>query len=83
VRWWGSAALLGDADGQAMLGAAHFLGAGVKRDGVAALTWLLRARAGGSQLAEPFIPQARSALTGEEIAAAERRAAAKLGEAES
>ena len=37
----------GDADGQAMLGAALHLGAGVPRDAGAALVWLMRARAGG------------------------------------
>ena len=53
----------GDADGQAMLGAAHVLGAGVARDRVAALTWLLRAHAGGSALAQPFLKPARDALS--------------------
>src|SRR5262249_56522502 len=42
ATWWAKAAARGDADGQAMLGAAHLLGAGVPRDGVAALAWLLR-----------------------------------------
>jgi hypothetical protein len=64
-----------------MLGAAYFLGAGVARDGVTALAWLLRARAGGSQLADPFMAPARAALSTEDIAAAERRAAEKLPEA--
>ena len=63
-----------------MLGAAHVLGAGVPRDGVAALAWLLRARAGGSALAEPFLKTARGALSADEIAEAERRAATPLPE---
>ena len=42
--WWRKAAMLGDADGQAMLGAALHLGAGVTRDPLAALAWLMRAR---------------------------------------
>ncbi len=75
-----SAAARGDADGQAMLGAAHVLGAGVARDGVAALAWLLRARAGGSALAEPFLKTVRDALSADQIAEAERRAAAPLPE---
>jgi selenocysteine-specific elongation factor len=58
ATWWAKAAARGDADGQAMLGAAHLLGAGVPRDGVAALAWLLRATAGGSALAAPFLNNA-------------------------
>jgi uncharacterized protein len=61
-----------------MLGAAHLLGAGAPRDGVVALAWLLRASAGGSPLAAPFLNNARGALTSGEIAEAERRAAAPL-----
>ena len=80
AAWWGKAAARGDADGQAMLGAAHVLGVGVARDRVAALTWLLRARAGGSTLAEPFLKPARDALSADEIAEAERRAATPLPE---
>jgi TPR repeat protein len=37
AAWWTKAAARGDADGQAMLGAAHLLGAGVARDRV--LAW--------------------------------------------
>ena len=44
AEWWSKAARLRDADGQAMLGAAHHLGAGVARDPVAALAWLIRPR---------------------------------------
>jgi TPR repeat protein len=80
AAWWTKAATRGDADGQAMLGAAHVLGAGVPRDGVAALAWLLRAKSGGSTLAEPFLNNARSALSADENAEAERRAAAPLPE---
>ena len=80
ATWWAKAAARGDADGQAMLGAAHLLGAGVPRDGVAALAWLLRASAGGSALAASFLNNARSTLTADEIAEAERRAAAPLPE---
>jgi hypothetical protein len=61
-----------------MLGAAHLLGAGVAQDRIAALAWLFRARAGGSALAEPFIASARTSLSAEAIAEAERRAAAPL-----
>jgi hypothetical protein len=63
-----------------MLGAAHLLGAGVPRDGVAALAWLLRASARGSALAAPFLKNARNALTADEIAEAERGAVAPLPE---
>jgi TPR repeat protein len=80
ATWWAKAAARGDADGQAMLGAAHLIGAGVPHDRVIALAWLLRASAGGSALAVPFLNNARSALTAEEIADAERRAAAPLPE---
>ena len=48
----------------------------VTGDGVAALAWLLRARRGGSVLAERFLNRARGALSAEEILKAERRAAA-------
>jgi uncharacterized protein len=80
AAWWAKAAARGDADGQAMLGAAHMLGAALPRDGVAALAWLIRARAGGSALAEPFLKNARGALSADEIAEAERRAAVPLVE---
>jgi hypothetical protein len=80
AAWWTKAALRGDVDGQAMLGAAHLLGAGVARDPIGALAWLLRARAGGSALAEPFLAQARTLLPAEAIAEAERRAAVPLRE---
>ena len=78
AAWWTKAAARGDADGQAMLGAAHLLGTGAPRDGVAALAWLLRANAGGSALAARFLSNARGALSADQIAEAERRAAAPL-----
>ncbi len=80
AAWWTKAAARGDADGQAMLGAAHVLGAGVSRDGVAALAWLIRAQGGGSALAERFLKAARGALSADEIAEAECRAAEPLPE---
>jgi TPR repeat protein len=80
VRWWRRGAERGDADGQAMLGAALHLGASAKRDPVEALVWLLRARAGGSPLADQFFAAVRGALTPAQIAEAERRAAAPLPE---
>jgi TPR repeat protein len=61
-----------------MLGAALVLGAGVPRDPVAALAWLLRAQAGGSALAGPFLGAARAALDADGVAEAERRAAEPL-----
>jgi uncharacterized protein len=78
VAWWAKAAVHGDADGQAMLGAAYIIGNGLPRDGVAALSWLLRGQAGHSPLASKFLKSARSALSADEIAEAERRAAAPL-----
>ena len=81
TSWWAKAATRGDADGQAMLGAAHILGAGVPRDGVAALAWLIRARTAGSALADPFLKNARGALSADKVAEAERRAAVPLAEA--
>jgi len=76
--WWRKAATRGDADGQAMLGAAYHLGSGVARDPVEAFAWLTRARNGGSPLAGQFFEAVRQALSREEIADAERRAAAPL-----
>jgi uncharacterized protein len=67
ATWWTKAATRDDADGQAMLGAAHLLGAGVPLDGVVAL-------------AVPFLNNARGALTPDEVAEAERRAATPLPE---
>ena len=72
--WWKKAADAGDADGQAMLGAAYHLGAGVPRDPVEALALLLRARASGSGLAEPFIASAQKVLSDDQLAEAQRRA---------
>jgi TPR repeat protein len=80
VYWWRRGAERGDADGQAMLGAAHYLGAGIERDPQQALVWLLRATAGKSQLASRFLNATRSVLTVDEIAEAERRAALPLPE---
>ena len=45
-----------------------------------ALAWLLRANAGGSALAARFLTNARGALSADQIAEAERRAAAPLRE---
>jgi len=61
-----------------MLGAAYHLGAAVPRDPLEAFVWLSRARAGGSRLAGQFIAAVRAALSDEQIAQAERRAAAPL-----
>ncbi|MET0169279.1 MAG: tetratricopeptide repeat protein [Aliihoeflea sp.] len=78
VGWWQKAALLGDADGQARLGAARLTGTGVVADPVAALALLIRARDGGSKLAVNFIPAATSALSPDQRATATRRAAEPL-----
>jgi TPR repeat protein len=76
--WWRKAALRHDADGQAMLGAAYHLGAGVPHDAVEAFTWLTRARQGNSPLASQFFEAVRRTLTPDEIAEAERRAKGML-----
>ena len=78
AKWWRKAALLGDADGQAMLGAAHHLGAGVVRDPVAALAWLMRARAARSPFADRFYAGVRESCTTEQLREAERRAGQPL-----
>jgi TPR repeat protein len=78
AAWWRKAAMRGDADGQAMLGAAYHLGAGVARDPVEAFAWLTRARNGGSPLAAQFFEAVRQALSPEQKAEAERRAALPL-----
>src|SRR5690606_12941933 len=80
ARWWDRAAARGDGDAQAMLGAAYHLGAGVPRDAVAALMWLLRAQINGSQLADPFVQQARAALSAAEAERAEKLAMMPLTE---
>ncbi|MFG1480671.1 tetratricopeptide repeat protein [Xanthobacter sp. V4C-4] len=71
--WWRKAAEAGDPDGQALIGAAHHLGVGVPRDRVAAFAWLLRAKSGGSTLADRFFDTVRATLSPEELSAAERR----------
>jgi hypothetical protein len=78
VEWWQRGALAGDADGQAMLGAAYHLGSGVPTDRLTAFVWLLRARAGRSNLAARFFATVEAALSEEEIAEAEYRAAQPL-----
>jgi TPR repeat protein len=80
VAWWRRGAERGDADGQAMLGAAYHLGSGAPRDTVEAYVWLLRARTGGSPLASQFFMAVRAALSREDAAAAEARAEAPLPE---
>ena len=74
ARWWRRGAEAGDADGQAMLGAALHLGSGVERDSIEALVWLTRAATGGSQLAAPFIETVRESLSAGDIVEARRRA---------
>ena len=78
ARWWRMAAERGDADAQAMLGAALHLGAGVPKDPVAALAWLTRASRGGSAHAERYLAAARGGLDPGAIAEAERRAGEPL-----
>jgi uncharacterized protein len=63
-----------------MLGAAFHLGAGIQRDPVEALVWLVRARSGGSPLTGQFFQAVRAALSPEQIAEAERRAITPLPE---
>ena len=75
ASWWIKAAELGDFDGKAMLGAAHVMGAGVSRDAEKALTLLLIARKGGSELADRFIDAARNSLSAAQVAAIERAVA--------
>jgi TPR repeat protein len=72
--WWRKAALLDDADAQAMLGAAHQIGAGVPRDPVAAFAWLTRAHRSRSRFAEQFYAAVRDSCTEEQREEAERRA---------
>jgi TPR repeat protein len=80
AQWWQQGALRGDADGQAMLGAACHLGSGMPVDRVLAFAWLLRARAGGSGLAGRFFTAVQTSLSAEELAEAERRATEPLPE---
>ena len=82
AQWWRKAALLDDADGQAMLGAAHHLGAGVERDRVAALAWLTRTRAARSQFADRFYVAVRESCSPQERREAERQASLPLEAAE-
>ena len=74
ARWWSKAARLGDGDGQAMLGAAHHLGAGAERNPVTALAWLIRARTLRSKFADRFYDGVRNSCTPEQRREAERRA---------
>lgn len=81
AEWWRKAAMLGDADGQARLGAAYLTGAGVVADPIMALSWLIRARDGGSKLAANFIPAANGVLASDQRAEAARRATEPLPKA--
>jgi uncharacterized protein len=74
AKWWRMAALRGDGDGQAILGATYHLGAGTHRDPVAALTWLLRARTAHSRFADKYYDGVRDTCTPEQRGEAERRA---------
>jgi TPR repeat protein len=74
AMWWRRGAERGDADGQAMLGAALHLGAGLLRDPVEACAWLIRAEQGRSALASQFLTAVRSALDPKALAEAEHRA---------
>lgn len=70
--------MLGDADGQALLGAAHHLGAGVDRDPIAALAWLTRARDAHSKFADKLYLAVLGSCSTEQRREAERRAALPL-----
>ncbi len=74
AHWWRLGAEAGDADADAMLGAAYLLGQGVERDGVKALSLLLKAERGASQFAPRFIKAAHDSLTEDEIARAKELA---------
>ncbi len=63
----------GDADGEAMLGAALHLGMGTARDPVAAYVHLKRAESRGSALAAPFLHEAWNALDEDQRREAETR----------
>ncbi len=78
ARWWRCAAELGDGDGQAILGAAYHLGAGVESDAVQSMAWLLRAQRNGSPLVQPFLGAVRARLSESEFAEAERIASEPL-----
>jgi len=79
AQWWGRAAKLGQAEAQAMLGAAYLAGKGVARDPVEALHWLLRAEAGGAgELAVGFLREAQAHAKPSQRAEAARRAAEPL-----
>ncbi len=78
AEWWRKAAMLGDADGQAMLGAAYHLGAGVRRNRVKALAWLIRAKAGSSPFADRFYAAVRDSCTPKNLREAEARASEPL-----
>jgi hypothetical protein len=64
-----------------MLGAAHHIGQGVPRDRVKAYAWLMRARWGGSKLAERFLSPVFASLSPAEIEAG-KDLARRLPEAE-
>jgi len=79
ARWWHSATLLGDADGQALRGAAQRLGAGSGRDPVAALASLTRARIARRKFADHFSRAALDGCTADACDEPERRARLALG----
>ncbi|MBL8675544.1 MAG: SEL1-like repeat protein, partial [Rhodospirillales bacterium] len=74
--WFAKAARLGDAEAQAMLGAAYHLGLGVERDAVQAWRWLTRAQRQGNEIAAGFVVRARPLTRADEMAEAERLIAA-------
>ena len=79
AKWWRMAALVGDADGRAMLGVAHHLGAGVEREPVAAPAGLTRACATRNGPADRLCIGVRDACSPEPRREAERRASLPLG----
>jgi hypothetical protein len=79
AKWWRMAALVGDADGRAMPGVAHRLGAGVEREPVAAPAGLTRACATRNGPADRLCIGVRDACSLEQRREAERRASLPLG----
>ena len=84
VKWFRKAAEQGDARAQNMLGAMYHDGDGVPKDDVEAYAWLSLSVAqtnGDEDLKEELekgLPELKAALTPEQLAAAEKRAAELL-----
>jgi len=75
TKWYGKAAEQGNVDAQKALGAMYATGDGVPKNYSEAYAWYSVAAKNGDKDAKAFLSKAKAALTPDQLAVAQRRAA--------